>query len=131
MNKKIMSFVLCIITLLCVLTPSVCAETQEAEVELTLNPNKRYTDIFYPDEVNDPLLDLDEDLEERENKRDGYVAVLVVLLVVALGVLVYTLRKAPDEDKLKKIDDEQTPKTKIIVTKKKKETSIEEEEKKE
>ena len=71
--------------------------TAYAEVDLTLDFNKRYTDILEYDEVNDPLLDLAENAKAKEQKRNTYAIVLVVCLVIAVAVFIYTLRKVPDE----------------------------------
>ncbi len=133
MKIKFFSLMLSILMLFSVAVPAVCAATEGAEFELTLVVNNRYTDIYFEEELNDPYLNMDSEKEELENKRNIYVAILGVLLVIAVGVLIYTLKKAPNEEALKKTDDEETPKTtiKVMVPKKKTEITLEEEEKKE
>ena len=69
--------------------------TEEAP-DLTLDFNKRYTDILEYEDVNDPFLDLGQNKEDKEQKRDIYVVVLVVLLVIAIVIFVATLRRVPE-----------------------------------
>ena len=78
------------------------AVTAYAEPDLTIDFNKRYTDILEYDEVNDPLLNLEENAQAKEQKRNVYVVVLVACLVVAVVVFIYTLRKVPDEKTFEK-----------------------------
>lgn len=96
MKKILISLLMCIM-LIC--SASV---TVSAEPDLTIDFNKRYTDISDYEDVNDPYLDLDKNAEEKEQKRNVYVIVLSVCLVVAVGVFIYTLRKVPDEETFEK-----------------------------
>ena len=118
MKKRLVSFLLCIIM---VLGSSV---TVSAEPDLTLDFNKRYTDISYFDEVNDPYLDLDKNSEAKQQKRNIYVVVLCVCLVAAIGVFIYTLRKVPSEDEMQAGSDKS-----LLMPKNKKEKTIKDEEK--
>ncbi len=78
------------------------AVTVYAEADLTLDFNNRYTDILEYDEVDDPLLDLAANAKEKEQKRNVYAIVLVICLVIAVAVFIYTLRKVPDEKTFEK-----------------------------
>ncbi len=132
MKTRVIALLLCVLSIFTLFSVVACAATEQAELEITIDVNKRYTDILYPEEVNDPLLELDSNKKEMENKRNIYVTVLVVLLVIAIGILIYTLKKAPSEDSLKASDDKETPKTtiKIKVPKNRIKNKLEGEEKK-
>lgn len=94
MKKTILSLIMCIII---VFGASVSVS---AEPDLTLDFNKRYTDISEVGEIDDPFLETNKNSQEKEQKRNIYVIILSVCLVVAIGVFVYTLRKVPDEKSL-------------------------------
>ena len=96
MRKTLLSLLMCIVLLFG------ASVSVSAEPDLTIDFNKRYTDISYYDDVNDPYLDLDKNSEEKQQKRNIYVVVLSVCLVAAIGVFIYTLRKVPDEDTFEK-----------------------------
>lgn len=96
MRKTLLSLLMCIVLLFG------ASVSVSAEPDLTIDFNKRYTDISYYDEVNDPYLDSDKNSEEKQQKRNIYVVVLSVCLVAAIGVFIYTLRKVPDEDTFEK-----------------------------
>ncbi len=124
MKRKIFSLILTFVVLLGVFVPVAYAE--EDDIELTIDVNKRYTDISYYDEVSDPLLDLGAEREAKENRRNIYIAILVILLVVAIVVFVFTIRRVPDEQETLA---SAPPVTKIKVHKKREETKIKDEEK--
>ena len=118
MKKRLLSFLLCITVLFC------SSVSVSAEPDLTLDFNKRYTDISEFDEVNDPYLDLDRNSEAKQQKRNVYVAVLSVCLVAAIGVFIYTLRKVPSEAEMQADTDKRLLKKKL-----KKEKNTEDEDK--
>ena len=92
--KKIIALVLCVIIALS------AAISVSAEVDLTLDFNKRYTDIYEHDEIDDPYLDTQRNSREAQQKRNIYVVVLLILLIIAIAVFVYTLKKVPTEEQL-------------------------------
>ncbi len=91
MKKILLSLVMCGIVLFATVLQV------SAEPDLTIDFNKRYTDISEFEDVDDPYLDLDKQAESRAQKRNVYAIVLIVCLVVAIVVFVYTLRKVPNE----------------------------------
>ncbi len=99
--KKILSVVLCVFVMLSIMAPVCFAD--ETDVELTINPNKRYTDISMIED--DPLLFEESQSKKETQDRTTYIIILVVLLVAAIGVLIYTLKKVPSE---KEIEDKDT-----------------------
>jgi hypothetical protein len=102
--KKIIALTLCVLTLLTVTAPVCLAAESDDEIMITLDVNERYTDISEMNE-DDPYLSKSEETLEKERNKKVYIAVLVILLVVSLGVLVYTLKKVPSE---KEIEDKDT-----------------------
>lgn len=111
MKTKILSIFICVLLMLSVMVPVALAE--EDVPELTLDFNKRYTDISEYDEVNDPYLDLGKNAEEKEQKRNIYVAVLVVLLVIAIIVFVRAIRKVPESEEESTVKKVRVPKSSI------------------
>ncbi len=95
MKNKILALVLCAFVCFLLCVPAIAAN--EEVPQLTLDFNKRYTDISEYEDVNDPYLDLDGNKEEKEKNRNIYVIILVVLLLIAVLVFVRALRKVPDE----------------------------------
>ena len=93
MKKKILSLLLCIIIMGSFCVFGVAAN--EDEPDLTLDFNKRYTNISEYDDVNDPYLDFAAEKEEKEQKRNIYAIILVVLLVIAIIIFIRTLKKTP------------------------------------
>ncbi len=94
MKNKILAIFICVLLLLSVSVP--VAFAGEEAPDLTLNFNERYTDISEYEDINDPYLDLGQNKEDKEQKRDIYVVVLVVLLVISIIVFVRTLRRVPE-----------------------------------
>lgn len=128
MKNKILSVFLCVILFLSLVTPVALASNNSPE--LTLDFNKRYTDISDYDDINDPYLNLEENRQEKEQKRNIYAAVLIVLLIIAIIVFIRAIRRVPDE-----IEDEPTakkvriPKSSVKKSKTTTETSLADEEK--
>ncbi len=65
------------------------------EPDLTLDFNKRYTDISEYEDVNDPFLDFGAEKEAKEQKRNIYATILIVLLIIAIIIFIRTLKKTP------------------------------------
>lgn len=124
MKTKLISVIMCVVIMISMLV--MCGAAAEKEPDLTLDFNKRYTDILEYDEVSDPYLDTTKNSEEKQQKRDIYVVVLVVLLIIAIIVFVYTLRKVPAEKEL-----ERKKKPELDSSGKKQETTLADEEKQE
>ncbi len=103
MKSKILSVFLCVVLFLSLAAPVALASGDIPE--LTLDFNKRYTDISEYEDVNDPFLDFGEKKEEKEQKRNIYVVVLVVLLIIAIVVFIRAMRRVPDD-----MDEETTVK---------------------
>lgn len=91
MKKKLLALIMCVVVIFG------ASVSVSAEPDLTIDFNKRYTDISEFEDVNDPYLDLDKNYEEKQQKRNIYAVVLGILLVVAVVIFVYTLRRVPDE----------------------------------
>ena len=105
MKRKILSIVLTFVLMIGVCVPVFAEESTDPL--LTLDFNKRYTDISEYEDVNDPYLDFGVEKEKNEEKRDIYAIVLIVLLVIAIVVFIYTLRKNPTNIE-KKVKDEKS-----------------------
>ena len=71
-----------------------------ASVELPIDVEERYTDITYLDETNvyGEVVNAEEE-QELQTKKNVYITVLSVLLVISIIVLIVTLKRAK-EDKL-------------------------------
>lgn len=96
MKNKILAVCLCVFIFFSMCFPALAAKEEDLP-QLTIDFNKRYTDISEYDDVNDPYLDLGEASEEKEQNRNIYVIVLVALLIIAIVVFVRALKKVPDE----------------------------------
>ena len=94
MKKILLSLIICVVV---VFGSSVSVA---AEPDLTLDFNKRYTDISEVDEADEPYFDASSSSQEKEQKRNIYVIVLCICLVIAIVVFIYTLRKVPSEKEL-------------------------------
>jgi hypothetical protein len=73
------------------------------DIEITLNVNERYTNISEMDE-DDPFMSKTEETLQKERSKKIYITALVTLLVVAIGVLIYTLNKVPSEKQIEADD---------------------------
>lgn len=73
-----------------------------ASVELPIDVEERYTDITYLDETNvyGEVVNAEEE-QELQTKKNVYIAVLSVLLVISIIVLIVTLKRAKDDKLLK------------------------------
>lgn len=100
--KKIIAIILCIMTLLSFSAP-VCLATDGDELELTIDVNRRYTNISEMDE-NEPFLSKSEETQQKERNKKVYIAVLVTLLIISIGILIYTLKKVPSEKEIEEKD---------------------------
>ena len=97
--KKFVAILLCVVTLMGVAMPVCYAE----EIEITLDVNKRYTNISEMDE-DDPFMSKTDETLRKERNKKVYVTVLVTLLIIAVGVLIYTLKKVPSEKQIEAAD---------------------------
>lgn len=70
------------------------------EPQLTLDFNKRYTDISEYDDVNDPYLDFGAEKREKEERRNIYAIILVVLLIISIIVFIVVLKRQPSVEEL-------------------------------
>ena len=100
--KKIIALLLCILAFCSVITP-VCLAAEDEEIRITLDVNERYTNISEIDD-DDPYLGKSEETLQKDKNKKVYIAVLVILLVISLGILVYTLRKVPSEKGIEEKD---------------------------
>ncbi len=98
--KKIVSIILCVFVLFTVCAPACFAE--ELEFELTIDVNKRYTDISMMED--DPYLSQGSQAEKDEQNKTLYIIILLVLLVISVCVLVFTLKKVPTEKEIEEKD---------------------------
>ncbi len=98
MKIKVLAILLCAIALFTCCTPIVIAAEEQGEFELTLDVNKRYTDISEEASGENLFLYGEKEEAEKNTKRNTYIAVLAVALVIAVVVLVLTLKRVPKED---------------------------------
>ena len=98
MTKKFLVILFSVLVLFTMCTPVAFAEAEEGELELTIDVNKRYTDIAEEAESDNLFLYGEKEEEEKNVKRNTYVAVLSVALVIAIIILVITLRRVPKEE---------------------------------
>ena len=98
MKKKIFAFVLCFIIVFSI--PVSVSAAKETETMNLFGFDERYTDISEIDELGNPMIELSEEnkKENEDGKKLMYIIILSVLLVIAIGVFIYTLRKVPDEE---------------------------------
>ncbi len=106
--KKIIALLLCLVALgsLCV---TVCAVTEAetaAEFELEIDVEKRYTNISEMDDYHKTFLDVETEEEEtKETNKMMYIGVLCALLVVAVVILVVSLKRVPSLEEAEKKED--------------------------
>ena len=111
MKTKIISVILAVI--ICIpfisLAVSAAAETTaqsgEGEFRLTVDVNKRETNIVEDENGILGLITDDSEKQQKEANKKIYIAVLSVLLVIAVIVLVVSLRRVPDEEDIELDDD--------------------------
>ncbi len=100
MMKKCFSILIALIVLLGVLTPCTVA-ADEADFQLTIDVNERYTDISDTVEGEDVFGYRTTQAKEKETRRATYIAILSVALVAAVIILIVTVRRVPKEDDIK------------------------------
>ena len=98
MTKKFLVILFSVLVLFTMCTPVAFAASEEGELELTIDVNERYTDIAEEAESDNLFLYGEIEEEEKNVKRNTYVAVLSVALVIAIIILVITLRRVPKEE---------------------------------
>jgi hypothetical protein len=110
--KKLICFVLSLLCLLSLCAPCAMA-ANEADFQLTIDVNERYTDISDTVEGQDVFGYRNQEEKEKETKRNTYVAILSVALVISVIILVVCLKRVPKEkditigDKNKKEEKDQ------------------------
>ncbi len=98
MTKKVLAVLFSVIVLFTMCAPVAFAVAEEGELELTIDVNKRYTDIAEEAESDNLFLYGEKAEEEKNAKRNTYIAVLSVALVIAVVILVLTLKRVPKEE---------------------------------
>lgn len=98
MTKRFLAILFSVLVLFTMCTPVAFAVTEEGELELTIDVNERYTDIAEEAESDNLFLYGEKEEEEKNVKRNTYVAVLSVALVISIIILVITLRRVPKEE---------------------------------
>lgn len=99
MTKRILAVFFSVLVIFTMCCP-VALAVEEGELELTLDVNKRYTDIS-DEAVSDNLFLYGEQEEkEKDAKRNTYIAILSVALVIAVVILVISLKRVPKEDEI-------------------------------
>lgn len=98
MTKKVLVVLFSVLVLFTMCTPIAFAEAEEGELELTIDVNKRYTDISEEAESDNLFLYGEKEEETKNAKRNTYIAVLSVALVVAVIILVVSLKRVPKEE---------------------------------
>ncbi len=101
--RKIISVMFCVFILLSVCAP-VCFATggDGVELELTIDVNKRYTNI--QDIEDDPLLSQSSQKQKEKENKTTYIIILLLLLIVSVIILVVTLKKVPTEKEIEEKD---------------------------
>ena len=98
MTKKVLAVLFSVLVLFTMCSPVAFAEAEEGELELTIDVNKRYTDISEEAENDNLFLYGKKEKEEKDAKRNTYIAVLSVALVVAVVILAISLKRVPKEE---------------------------------
>lgn len=103
MKTKIISVILAVIICipfasLAVSAASETAASSRGEFKLTVDVNKRETNIVEDENGILGLITDDSEKQQKEANKKIYIAVLSVLLVIAIIVLIVSLRRVPDEE---------------------------------
>ncbi len=110
--KKLLCFVMSLVALFSLCAPCAVA-AKEADFQLTIDVNERYTDISDTVEGQDLFGYRHQEEKEKTTKRNTYIAILSVALVIAVIILVVCLKRVPKEkditigDKHKKDEKDQ------------------------
>ncbi len=99
--KKIISVLLCAVLLFGAFSFSAFAakentKTEETELVLEIDVNKRYTDIV--EETDGMVTSVEEKKELSDNHKMVYIAILCAALVVSVVILAVSLKKVPKEE---------------------------------
>ncbi len=97
MTKKVLAVLLSVMVLFTMCTPIAIA-ADEGEFELTIDVNNRYTDISEEADGENLFLYGEQAEKEKNAKRNTYIALLSVALVVAVVILVVSLKRVPKEE---------------------------------
>lgn len=116
MKNRIIAIALCILLVLpfaalgVSATESTTATTKaEYAFELTLDVNKRETDISFAGEgLEDLVINSDNDQTDAQKTSNKiiYICVLLVLLVIAIVILFVTIKRAPEEAQSEEASEE-------------------------
>ncbi len=98
MTKRFLAVLFSVLVLFTTCTPVAFAKAEEGEIELTIDVNERYTDISDVAESDNLFLYGEKEEEAKNVKRNTYIAVLSVALVVAVIILVISLKRVPKEE---------------------------------
>ena len=90
-----------LVALLSLCAPCAVA-ANEADFQLTIDVNERYTDIIdaTEDEEFYKIYNNENEEKQAQTRRNTYIAVLVSALVVSVIVLVVSLKRVPKEDEI-------------------------------
>lgn len=109
MKRRIISVILAVLVCIPFAVLAVGAATTasqgDGEFHLTVDVNKRETNIVYDDDGLIGMLTDNSEKEQKEANKIVYIAVLSVLLVVAIIVLIVSLRRVPDEEDIELDED--------------------------
>lgn len=103
--KKFICWLIVVFTLLFSFS-TVAFAAEKTETLNVVEFENRYTDISEFEDLNNPYLEAAKENDKSDEKRMVYIIVLVVLLIIAVGVFIYTLRKVPDEETFEKNEKE-------------------------
>lgn len=112
MKTKILSVLMCVIVFLGVVSPIALAVEETTVMPFTVDPEKRVTDITELEEGENPFNFTQKEKEQRQNRKIMYIVVLCIALVLAIVVLVFNLRKIPDEENIELGDSKKNEKSK-------------------
>ncbi|MBO5895886.1 MAG: hypothetical protein J6Q83_01180 [Clostridia bacterium] len=105
--KKIVALLLCFVALGSFCLPAcAAAETNgNADFELEIDVERRYTDISEMDDYHKTFLDVeDEEEEAKDSRKMIYIVVLIILLVVAVVIFIVSLKRVPPLDEEEAVD---------------------------
>lgn len=112
MKTKILSVLMCVIVFFGAVSPIAFAVEETTVMPFTVDPEKRVTDITELEEGENPFNFTQKEKEQRQNRKIMYIVVLCIALVAAIVVLVFNLRKIPDEEDMVLGDSKKNDKSK-------------------
>lgn len=100
MVKKSFALLIGVLFLLGAFMPLAYGAADTPDFELTIDVNERYTDISETIEGEDLFGYRQAEEKEKQIKRNTYIAVLSVALVISVAVLIVCIRRVPKEQDL-------------------------------